>query len=446
MMTLRLPLPCAFLILLLACPELGCSSSDDGGVCNFPEACDDRKDCTVEKCDSAGECLEPVPVADGTQCAGGVCESGACALSGSVLPCVEQGIRNAIAAGGGPYTFSCDGLTPVLTEAPIVIDNDVILDGGGNLLVDGNFGHRVFSVQEDVTAELRRFQVTGGDDPIETAGGILNRGTLTLADSTLFMNKSGALNNFGTATVTNCSIIDNPERGIANQFKAVMELTNSTVSGNVTGSERFLGIGGGIWTDGLLISTGNTITGNTAGTRGGGIYTSGDSWLVNTTVSGNTAETSGAGIFGDDSQDSLTLINSTVAGNSAPGGSGSALWSDGNIPPTLANSIMEGDCGGQSGITSNGYNIESPGDTCSLNLPTDLVDVGTGALNLAPLADNGGPTETRALLPGSVAIDVIPGAACIDSDDEPLTTDQRGQPRPEPGGSMCDVGAFELQP
>ena len=444
MTTLRLPLPCAFLILLLACPELGCSSSDEGGVCNFPDACDDRKDCTVEKCDAAGECLEPVPVADGTPCAGGLCESGACALSGSVLPCIEQGIRNAIAAGGGPYTFSCDGLTPVVTEAPIVIDNNVILDGGGNLLVDGNSEHRVFSVQEDVTAELSGFQVTAGDDAIEVAGGISNRGTLTLTDSTLFDNRSAALNNFGTATVRNCSVIDNPERGIVNEFGAVMELINSTVSGNLSESSRFFGNAGGIWTDGLLIATGSTITGNTAGANGGGIYTSGDTILINSTVSGNTAEGSGGGIFGDDSQDSLTLINSTVAGNSSP--EGSALWSDGSIPPTLSNSIMEGDCGGQSGITSNGYNIESPADTCSLNLPTDLVDVGTGALNLAPLADNGGPTETRALRPGSVAIDVIPGAACIDSDGELPTTDQRGRPRPEPGGSMCDVGAFELQP
>ena len=379
-----------------------------------------------------------------TPCAGGLCESGACALSGSVLPCIEQGIRNAIAAGGGPYTFSCDGLTPVVTEAPIVIDNNVILDGGGNLLVDGNSEHRVFSVQEDVTAELSGFQVTAGDDAIEVAGGISNRGTLTLTDSTLFDNRSAALNNFGTATVRNCSVIDNPERGIVNEFGAVMELINSTVSGNLSESSRFFGNAGGIWTDGLLIATGSTITGNTAEANGGGIYTSGDTILINSTVSGNTAEGSGGGIFGDDSQDSLTLINSTVAGNSSP--EGSALWSDGSIPPTLSNSIMEGDCGGQSGITSNGYNIESPADTCSLNLPTDLVDVGTGALNLAPLADNGGPTETRALRPGSVAIDVIPGAACIDSDGELPTTDQRGRPRPEPGGSMCDVGAFELQP
>jgi hypothetical protein len=35
--------------------------------------------------------------------------------------------------------------------------------------------------------------------------------------------------------------------------------------------------------------------------------------------------------------------------------------------------------------------------------------------------------------------------ACLDADDEPLTTDQRGQPRPETGDSMCDVGAFEVE-
>jgi len=444
MMTPRCPLPWAFLVLLLAFPGLGCGGSDDFGTCNNPASCDDLNDCTVERCDLDGECLEPVLLADGTPCAGGACESGVCELSGSVLPCIDQGIRNAITAGDGPYTFSCDGTTRVTTKAVIVIDNDVILDGEGNLVVDGNLDHRVFSVQEDVRAELRRFQVTGGDDPAQAAGGILNRGTLILADSTLFMNNSGALNNFGIATVTNCSVTDNTDRGIKNQFRATMELTNSTVSGNLAESGRVRGEGGGIWSDGFLIVTGSTITGNTAEQKGGGIYTSGDSTLVNITVSGNTAGLSGGGIHGDESQDSLTLINSTMGANSAP--EGSALWSEGIIFPTLANSIVDGDCAGPSGFISNGYNIESPSDSCGLNLPTDRVNVSAGDLSLGPLADNRGPTETRALLPGSVAIDAIPDVACIDSDGESLTTDQRGDQRPEAGGSMCDVGAFERQP
>jgi hypothetical protein len=57
---------------------------------------------------------------------------------------------------------------------------------------------------------------------------------------------------------------------------------------------------------------------------------------------------------------------------------------------------------------------------------------------LGPLADNGGPTLTHALLPGSIAIDRIPEAECR------ATEDQRGEPRPETGGTLCDVGAFEL--
>ena len=95
-------------------------------------------------------------------------------------------------------------------------------------------------------------------------------------------------------------------------------------------------------------------------------------------------------------------------------------------------------------MTSNGYNIESPGDSCGLTDPTDLVNVSAAELNLGPLADNGGPTLTHALLPSSVAIDHISPEMCLDADGQPLTTDQRGEPRP--GGTMCDVGAFEVQP
>ena len=54
---------------------------------------------------------------------------------------------------------------------------------------------------------------------------------------------------------------------------------------------------------------------------------------------------------------------------------------------------------------------------------------------LAPLADNGGPTLTHALVPDSPAIDASP------VDAECAATDQRGNARPQ--GAMCDIGAFE---
>jgi hypothetical protein len=67
-------------------------------------------------------------------------------------------------------------------------------------------------------------------------------------------------------------------------------------------------------------------------------------------------------------------------------------------------------------------------------------------VNFLALQDNGGATETHALGAGSVAIDQIPEADCVDADGQPLTTDQRGEPRPETDGTMCDVGSFERQP
>jgi len=99
--------------------------------------------------------------------------------------------------------------------------------------------------------------------------------------------------------------------------------------------------------------------------------------------------------------------------------------------------LIDGECDGPADVTSNAYNIESPGDTCGFDQEGDQSGVTPEELNLGPLADNGGPTMTHALDPGSVAIDAIP--TC-----EPLTTDQRGQPRPV--GDGCDVGSFEVQP
>jgi hypothetical protein len=71
--------------------------------CWSAEDCDDGNDCTEDMC--SGVVCEYPQVEDGTPCAGGTCLSGACELTGSVLPCTEQGIRNAVAVGGGPYTL-----------------------------------------------------------------------------------------------------------------------------------------------------------------------------------------------------------------------------------------------------------------------------------------------------------------------------------------------------
>jgi len=385
----------------------------DGGTggtpeCASPEDCDDDGDeCTAALC-TGGTC-QTTPLDDGAVCTEGECHQGACT---PVFPCTEQGIRDAIAEGGGPHFFDCVGPTTVATEAQIVIDNDVILDGEGELTVDGQGDHRVFRVENGVETELRGVTVTGGfaegDFPDNSGGGIYisNTGTLTLTNSTVSDNTAqvgGGINNSGTLTLTDSTVSDNSDGGISNN--GTLTLTNGTVSGNNAGRD-----GGGIYISntGTLTLTNGTVSGNTVGRDGGGIYNSGTLTLTNGTVSGNTAIDEGYGIY-----------------------------NEGTV--TLTNTLMDDPCAVNS-PTSLGGNLESPGNTCGLNRTTDQVNVSADDLKLGPLAANGGDTMTHALGAGSVAIDHIPAVDCE------VDEDQRGQPRPETGGSMCDVGAFEVQP
>lgn len=197
-----------------------------------------------------------------------------------------------------------------------------------------------------------------------------------------------------------------------------------------------------------------TVRGNTAEISAG-IRNAGTLNLVSSTVSGNsnTGATDGAGIHIGDSA-SATVTNSTVSGNTGEGirnagalnlaNSTVSGHSDGSIVNdpgaslTLKGTLIDDDCDDQGETVSLGYNIET-GNTCIPNpAGSDQIDA---TVDLEALADNGGPTMTHALGAGSIAaIDKIPEAECG------VETDQRGQPRPETGGTMCDVGAFELQP
>jgi hypothetical protein len=354
---------------------------EDAGLCE-PVDCSDGDACTDDVCDPAdGSCDNP-PVDDGTACGEGLCIDGKCEPFGSVFPCTEQGVRTAIATGGGPYTFSCDGLTTVETSAEIVVDNDVVLDGEGKLKLDANQAHRVLSVAAGTMAVLRGMTFTGGATE-SSGGGVLNSGTLTLM--------------------------------------------NCTVSGNTANRD------GGVFNSGTMTLNNSTVSGNTASFMAGGIFNYRSALTVtNSTVSGNTGEY-GGGILNNGN---LTLTNITVSGNAANYGSGIYHLSGSTL--TVRNTLVDDLCYKVSNvtITSNGHNIENPADQCDFDHATDQVNI--RAPMLGPLQDNGGPTETHALLPGSVAIDWIPDSLCA------VDTDQRGEPRP--AGDGCDVGAFEVQP
>jgi hypothetical protein len=296
----------------------------------------------------------------------------------------------------------------------------------------------------------------GGGDYFGYGGGILNNGTLTAINSTVTGNSAhdggGIYNLYGIfITLTNCTISGNDGGGIY-QYSGTLTLDNSTVSGN----SNYGFHGGGIFNeDGAITLTNSTVSGNSTdghgggiinvyGTLtlekctvnansaydGGGIYNNDGTFTVdNSTVSGNLAVNGGGGIV---SGGTVTLTNSTVSGHSTVDGSGAGIYIAGILQAW--NSIISGnaaptapDVSGH--LRSFGNNLISNTQGGSGFDPTDLLNVDP---MLGPLQDNGGPTQTMALMPSSPALNV--------GDPNQLgTADQRGVVRS--GG--VNIGAYQ---
>jgi predicted outer membrane repeat protein len=180
----------------------------------------------------------------------------------------------------------------------------------------------------------------------------------------------------------------------------------------------------------------NTFSGNIATSRGGAIYITMDEasttmLIENNTYSANQANTGGA----IDTEGTAVLRNNTFSGNiatRADGTGGGSLYQSVSST-TLVNNIMAnsgggGECGTFGSYYSTGGNnlVQDGSPACRPSL--------TGDPQIGPLADNGGPTLTMALLSGSPAMDAGDDANCP-------STDQRGVGRPQ--GLHCDIGAFE---
>jgi len=245
----------------------------------------------------------------------------------------------------------------------------------------------------------------------DNGSGTLNTGTLTMTDTTVSENEGYGILNSGepaTLTVTDSTLSGNPLAGIRNEGGQVT-VVSSTLSSN----------GDGVFSQSHSLSQRNTLV------------------VTNSTISGN----AGVGIHSQLSE--TVVVYTTITGNGSWG-----IWNEGSDlvgrgPMTVAKSLVEDDCDGP--ITSDGYNIESPGDTCGFDQTGDQVSVTEEDLNLGPLANNSGPSMTHKPGAGgfgfdSAAIDKIPEAACY------VDSDQRGQRRPSSLDPMCDVGSVEVGP
>jgi CSLREA domain-containing protein len=331
----------------------------------------------------------------------GACDSD-CSLREAVRAVNAGSGGDTIAVPAGRFRLTIAGAgEDAAATGDLDLTKSVTIQGAGTrqTLIDGSVIDRVFDVASGVTALIADVTVTGGlvDG---NGGGIASAGTLTLLRDTIADNEATTVGN-------------NPGGGVSSS--GIVTVTQSTISGNRAYN------GGGIAFSGIATITDSTIAGNRAGGLGsngdgGGISGSSGSSLVLTgsTVADNHAF-NGAGSGGGIDVPAVTLGNSIVANNRAHESNGNASYVD-NCTST---------------VTSNGHNL-SDGHDCGLTATGDRQDADP---RLGPLQDNGGPTDTEALLAGSPAIDATNSCGALD---------QRGTTRPR--GASCDIGPYEFAP
>jgi len=361
-----------------------CNRMCTGGLCEGVD-CDDGKECTDDICNSVDGTCDNEPLPDGTPCSEGGCEDLVCT---SVFSCTEDGILTAIATGGGPYTFACDGPTTIETSERIVIDNDVILDGEGNLRLDGRGLHTVLSVFGAPTAiavELRGFELTGSAN--NGAGISSNQASLTVSDCMVLGNAGGGIHARGTLTVNNSMVSENGGAGIGSD--GTLTVNNGVVADND---------GGGVFGTGTSEVNDSTVSGNSSHEGGGVSCLEGEMTLNNVAIIGNTAPWAGGIHVGRDC--TLTLTDSTVSENTAnESQSGGGIFSDGAL--FVNDSIVSNNtAGGGGGVhCSGGSSLSMDNSTVSGNNATNENGGGISVDGLATVtnstisenaADNGG--------------------------------------------------------
>jgi len=323
-------------------------------------------------------------------------------------------------------SFSEGVISLGLTGGEILIDKSLTINGPGTTLLtlSGLNANRIFHVGGGGLHVVISDLTIANGKAADVGGGIVS-------DSNLTLNRCAIVNNAAGGTFAGGGIYLGGSVGT---------FTDCTWSGNMS-----VGSGGGVVVvSGNGILTGCTFNGNTSGFRGGAVALENSSGtFTNCTISGNTATGVGGGgisVFGGAGNPLLAVTSSTITENNIGG-----IRLDGPVTLTVGNSIVANNSD-MSLTAVNGAIMTSLGYNLLGNLGVNLAmnDRIINDVKLAPLSDNGGPTQTRALLPGSPAIDQGSSFG--------LSIDQRGFPRPldapsianADGGDGADIGAFEL--
>ena len=329
------------------------------------------------------------------------------------------------------------------------LQGDVWITGAGTgaTVIDGLNGDRVFDIIGTglpVNMIFERLSIRRGSTvaPGACLRNLASRGVVYLTDVVVENcvardGIGGGMLNQGAVIMTRVQFRNNwALRGGGLENRSVALIYDSTFHGNAAQlSTTMASFGGGIsnMPGAALTISQSTLSDNSSG-AGGGLYNEGNATLVNSTISGNSGRGGGVAFVargGTTPSPSLWLVSSTLADNQAPGilrVAGGELQLRETI--VARNTDVFGrtaNCEG--GITGSRESLEDA-NTCGLIGPGDLPN--TDPL-LGPLASNGGPTQTHALLAGSPAID----AAGAPNE----RRDQRGFPRPMFGAG--DIGAYE---
>ncbi len=322
--------------------------------------------------------------------------------------------------GSGTYLLTIVGTGEnAAATGDLDITDDLIITGNGvgSTVIDGGGIERIIDVRSSSVVTISGLTIQGGNS--SEGGGIsVDSGTDVTLSNVIVS---------GNTTVGNGG-------GIYNA--ATLSLIDTAISGNSAN------LGGGIFNEGTIAITSSTVSGNMADT-GAGLYhanSSTDLTLTNATVSGNIATSAGGGLW---AQQPATIVNSTFTLNSADAGGG-IRTQGGSGSVDLLNTIVAGNTAGsanpdlQGNFTTSGYNLigDGTGQSDLVNgVNNDQVGSGGSPINalLGGLANNGGPTQTHALLGGSPAINTgtATGAPAVD---------QRGMAR----DANVDIGAYEV--
>jgi len=353
-------------------------------------------------------------------------------------PCQSINAAITLAAEGDTIKVAVGIYTGTGTEV-VLINKGLTLSGGwnesfstriGTSTIDGEGARRGVTVLNnnnfiDVKVILEYFQIQNGFVSTQ-GGGLYNLEDLTINNSIIINNTSegqgGGIYSFRPLNINNSQINGNKAGKInENHFSlgaGIYTGRNTNINNSAIFNNRIIGPSSipGIYYEKILHINNSTISDNKGG-GGVGIYNFGDGTLFinNSTITGHVSFG-----FSNLGSGSTFLQNSIIAGNGA---------------------YLLKECAGK--VTSLGHNLIrrnpcfAPAIGDQIGTTTDPIDA-----KLGPLQDNGGGIPTHALLPDSPAINggnpETPGG----SDTACLTTDQRGIPRPY--GSICDIGAFEL--